>query len=642
MKNTIASRIADFLKNYPPFNLLKKEDLLIISQQVKVKYLEKGKLLFAEGDIGHKRFYVVNKGAISLERENEGKRETIDKCDEGDIFGLRPLFAKENYLINAIAEEETILYAIPIKKFKPLTEENKEVGNFLIQSFASNTRNPYAEAHKGKLISDKEPVENQYKPNNNLFELQPAPVTRKVVMTSPETTIKKAAQLMSKKKVGSVLVVEENIPKGIVTDEDFRDMVATGAFGIDTPVSRIMASPVICYPQGLTIAQAQLTMMKHHINHICITEDGTPNTKVVGILSEHDIMVSEGHNPSVLMKAIQRSSSTNELKKIRHKITLLLRGFLAANIPLNHISKIIFELNDATIKRIIERCIKKLPTPPPCDFTWISLGSQGRKEQLLQTDQDNALIFEDVPQEKLEETRAYFLELSRKVNKRLNIIGYEFCPAEMMAKNPKYCLSLSEWKDQFTNWIIDPGNDEILLCSIFFDFDISYGNVYLSNALADHIFSLTKDNRKFYAVMGATTLRNPSPLGFFRQFLLEEDGENKDFFDIKKRGITPLTDAGRLLILYHQVKNISNTAERFEKLAQLEPNNKELFLACAYASKVLLKFRTQHGLENRNSGRFIDLENLSKEEKIKLKRCFKSIRQVQELIKYRFEVTPYI
>jgi len=260
----------------------------------------------------------------------------------------------------------------------------------------------------------------------------------------------------------------------------------------------------------------------------------------------------------------------------------------------------------------------------------------------LQTDQDNALIFEDVPAEKLEETRAYFLELARKVNKRLNIIGYEYCPAEMMAKNPKYCLSLSEWKSQFTNWIIDPGNDEILLCSIFFDFDISYGNIKLSNELADHIFSLTKDNRKFYAVMGATALRNPSPLGFFRQFLVEEDGENKDYFDIKKRGITPITDAARLLILYHQVKNISNTAERFEKLAQLETNNKELFLACAYASKVLLKFRTKHGLENRNSGRFIDLENLGKEEKIKLKRCFKSIRQVQELIKYRFEVTPYI
>lgn len=640
--NTIASRIADFLKDFPPFKFLEKSQLLSISGQVKVLYLEKGKMFFSEGEKGHPYFYVVNKGAISLERKHNGELETIDKCDEGDIFGLRPLFAKENYLINAIAEEESIVYAIPIERFKPLSEENKEVGNFLIQSFASNTRNPYSEAHKGKLVSDHGTEEHKYQSNSNLFELQPAPITRKVVLVSLDTTIRRAAQLMSEKRLGSVLVAQKGIPKGIITDEDFREMIASGDFESETTVAKIMASPVVCYPRGLSIAQAQLSMMKHHINHICITEDGTPNTKVTGILSEHDIMVSEAHNPSILMKAIQRSKSTNELKKIRHKITLLLRGFISSNIPLTHISKIIFELNDATIKRIIERCIKKLRTPPPCDFAWVSLGSQGRKEQLLQTDQDNAIIFEDVSAEKLEEARAYFLELAKKVNKRLRVIGYEYCPAEMMAKNPKYCLSLTEWKKQFSDWIVNPGNDEILLCSIFFDFDISYGNIKLTNALADHIFELTRDNRKFFAVMGATTLRNPSPLGFFRQFLVEQDGENKDYFDIKKRGITPITDAARLLILNHQVKNISNTAERFEKLAQLEPNNKELFLACAYAAKVLLKLRTKHGLENRNSGRFIDLSSLSKEERIKLKRCFKNIRQLQELIKFKFEVSPYV
>lgn len=641
MKNTIAARIADFLKSFPPFNFLSDEQLLEISTEVKVIYIEKGKHVFTQGDKGHQHFYVVHKGAISLERTFEGKMETLDKCDEGDVFGLRPLFAGENYLINAVAEEESILYAMPIEIFKSLTQSNAQVNNFLIQSFASNTRNPYSAENKGRLFYDSEPAENAYRPNN-LFELQPAPVTKKVVMVPPDTTIKEAASLMNLKKVGSVLVVEAEIPKGIITDEDFRSMVATGKYSIETRVKEIMKSPVICYAPNLSIAQAQLSMMKHRINHICITEDGTPNTRVIGILSEHDIMVSEGHNPSVLMKAIQRSNNTNELKKIRHKINLLLRGFIDSNIPLTHISKIIFELNDACIKRIIERCIIKMPTPPPCEFAWLSLGSQGRKEQLLQTDQDNALVFEAVEKEKLEETKVYFLELARKINKRLKIIGFEYCPAEMMAKNPKYCLSLPEWKSQLDSWIKKPGTDEILLCNIFFDFDISYGKLDLAHALSDHIFSLTRENRKFFAVMGATTLRNPTPLGFFRQFLLEEDGENKDQFNIKKRAIAPLTDAARLLILQHQIKNISNTADRYERLAELESVNRELFLSCAYASKVLLKFRTRHGLFNRSSGRFIDVKRLSKEEKVKLKRCFKSIKQVQELIKIRFEVTPFV
>lgn len=639
MNNTIAARIADFLEQYPPFDLISEKDLLEITKKVQVIYLQKGEILFKQGEQGHDRFYVVHKGAVALQAINNGVPETVDHCDEGDIFGLRPLFAKENYLMNAETDEESIIYGIPIEIFRPIAEKNAEVGNFLLQSFASNTRNPYATQHKGKLFSEND---IKYKENNSLFELQPAPVTKKIITVSPETSIKKAASLMSQKRIGSVLVTKNELPVGIVTDEDFRDMVATGIFSIDTTVSKIMTSPVICYPKGLTIAQAQITMMKHDINHICITTDGTPNTAVEGILSEHDIMLSEGHNPSVLMKAIQRSSSTKELRKIRYKVIILLKGYIEQNIPMTHISKILFELNDATIKRVISRCIDKMGSPQPANFAWLSIGSQGRKEQLLHTDQDNAIVFENVPADKLEETRQYFLELARKVNKRLNIIGYDYCPAEMMAKNPNYCLSLSEWKEKFTNWITKPGPDEILLCSIFFDYDTSYGDIKLSNELSEHIFGLTSQNRKFLAILGSSALRNPSPLGFFRQFLVEHDGEKKDFFDLKKRGLMPIIDAGRLLILSHQVKNIGNTTERFEKLAQLEPNNQELFLSCAYTSKALLKYRTRYGLMHRDNGRFIKLEGMSKEEKMKLKRCFKTIKEVQDLIKVRFETSNFL
>ncbi|MDX1761997.1 MAG: DUF294 nucleotidyltransferase-like domain-containing protein, partial [Christiangramia sp.] len=581
MKNTIASRVADFLKAYPPFNFIPDEQLLKIAGKIKVIYLEKGENIFRKGEKGHNLFYVVHKGAIALFLEEKSFSETVDECDEGDIVGLRPLFARENYQLTASAEEETILYGIPIASFKTLSESNSSVANFLMLSFASNTRNPYSIVQKESLLPNLE-VEVKSSP---LFELQPAPIRKRFVAINPEISIRKAADIMKRKKVGSVLISENDLPVGIVTDEDFRNVIATGKLDVDASISSIMSSPVICYPSGLTIAQAQLTMMKHRINHICITEDGTPNTKIIGILSEHDIRVSEGDNPTVLMKAIKRSGSTKELKKIRNKIVLLLKGYIDQNIPLTHISRIIFELNDATIKRVVERCIDKLEGPPPVDFAWLSLGSQGRKEQLLITDQDNAIVFEDVPEERLEETRAYFLRLAKKVNKRLNIIGYEFCPADVMAKNPEWCLSLTEWKQKFTNWIVEPGADEILLCSIFFDFDITYGDVKLTNSLADHIFSLTENNKKFLRILGSSAIRNPSPLGFFRNFLVEQDGEKKDFFDLKKRGILPITDAGRLLAVEHKIKNINNTAERFEKIAEMESYNRELFLSCSYTAK---------------------------------------------------------
>ncbi|RSK40317.1 DUF294 nucleotidyltransferase-like domain-containing protein [Mangrovimonas spongiae] len=640
MKNTIAERIADFLKRFPPFDLLRKPQLLEISKQVKITYAEKGHVIYRQNETLHSHFYIIHKGAVSLIKALEpDKSEVLDKFDEGDVFGLRPLFAKENYAITAKTAEECILYAIPIDIFRPMAEKNKSIGNYLIESFASNTENPFTKEHHVQFFSDAEIILN---PTDNHFELQPVNYIKKIITAKPSSKIKTIAKTMSKKNIGSIIIEDDGKPIGIVTDKDIRNKVATGLHTISEPVTNIMVSPVLCYPKNITIAQAQITMLKHRIGHLCITEDGTPNTKIIGLASEHDMIVMKGTNPSVLMKAIKRSNTTKDLKRIREKIMVLLNGYIMQNIPLTHTNKIIFELNDATIKRVIERCLVKMKQDPPVAFAWMSLGSQGRKEQLLHTDQDNAIIFENVPEDTLEDTRAYFLKLAKKVNKRLNTIGFDYCPADMMAKNPNWCLSLDEWKAQFTKWTTNTGNDELLLCNIFFDFDISYGDSRLTNALANHVLDITKNNTIFISKLAANALSNASPLGFFRQFLVEPNGEHKDQFDLKKRALMPIVDAGRVLALSYQIKNINNTAERFEKLADMFPQNKELYLGCSYAFKAILKFRTKHGLINNDNGRFIKLEELTKEEKMKLKRCFKTISHVQEFIKVRFNISTLL
>ena len=293
-------------------------------------------------------------------------------------------------------------------------------------------------------------------------------------------------------------------------------------------------------------------------------------------------------------------------------------------------------MNDACIKQIIEISLTKMSSPPPVKFAWLALGSQGRSEQLLHTDQDNALIYEDVSEALESETKKYFLELATHINKGLFDIGYDYCPAEMMASNPKWCLSLQQWKDLVYQWITNTGKNEVLLTFIFFDFSLSYGDSTLSNSLSDYIFETIKANPIFYAHLTSGALQSPSPTGFFREFLLEEDGANKDFFDIKNRALMPLADAARVLILSHSVKSISNTVERFEKLAELEPQNSELYISCASSYKILLRFRTNQGLLHNDSGQFISLNTLSKAEKIKLKSTFKTIKELQELIRIRF------
>lgn len=636
MSNLISERVADFLRRYPPFEELTALDLERLSLEVEIVYKEKGGFVFKEGEATHPYFYVVNKGAVDLRRTETA--EMVDICDEGDIFGLRPLMAGDQYRLEARAREESILYAIPIETFRPFVTTYEEVGNFLIESFASNTRNPYSKEHAGVLVSG-DTVATKRAPAR-FSELLPVIPTKRIVSCHPETPVWEVAALMTEKNVGSVLILQEGLPVGIITDKDLRNQVVSGKHPIASPAAAVMTQPVITYPQRLTITQAQLAMMKHDISHLCLTEDGTPDSPVTGILSKYDLMLALGNNPEVLMRAIKRTRKIKSLKPIRGQIAHLLQGYLEHNLPMSIVMKIITELNDACVKRVIALSLRK-EGPAPVGFAWLSMGSQGRGEQLLQTDQDNALVFENVEDRKLGATTAYFLGLAERVTRGLRSIGFEYCPAEMMASNPDWCLSLDAWKEKVAGWISNPGADQVLLSAIFFDYNLSYGKPELVRELSEHIFEQVGQHPSFCGHLASGALQNPSPTGFFRQFLVEQDGVYKDFFDIKKRALMPLTDAARVLILSHRVKGINGTAERFEKLAELEPQNRELFLSCSYATKALLKFRTKQGLRHGDSGRFIALDTLSKEEKVKLKRTFKTIKEVQELLAVRFKIASF-
>jgi len=638
MKNTISHRVADFLKGFPPFSFLHQKDLEKLSEQISIVYKDKDAVIFAENEETHDSFYVVHKGAVALKKSQ--KNTVLDMCDEGDIFGLRPLLAQENYIMEAVAHEETILYAIPIAVFKPYALENRTVGNFLIESYASNTRNPYSDIHKDKLYGDDLLHDNNSERDS--FDLQPIKYSKKIVTCGPSTTARDIAKIMTKKKVGAILIVDEMLPIGIITDKDLRNKIVTGDYSILTTAETIMTKPVITYPKKMTVTEAQMAMMKSNISYLCLTKDGTTNTKAVGILSKHDVMVALGNNPAVLIKALKRAKKAKEIKPIRARIMQLLQGYLDQNIPMTLISKIITELNEACTTRVIEISLEKMSSPPPVKFAWLALGSQGRSEQMLHTDQDNAIVYENVSDVFKDETRVYFLKFAALVNKGLFEIGYDYCPAEMMASNPKWCMSLEEWKNQVYHWITNPGKNEVLLSFIFFDYSLTYGDAAIVDELSESIFENVKANPIFYVHLVSGALQSPSPTGFFRQFLVEQDGANKDHFDIKRRALMPLTDAARVLILSHSVKSISNTAERFEKLAELEPNNRELYLSCSYSFKALLKFRTKQGLLHHDSGQFIALESLSKMEKIKLKRTFKTIKELQELISVRFNVSNLV
>lgn len=637
MKNPIAERIVDFLKNYPPFNSLSYQELLHIATEINVLYLEKGKILFQIGDVCHDSFYVVASGAIGLSVTSDAEETLIDKCDEGDILGLRPFFAKNNYLMTAKAREESIIYAIPIAVFQPYVIANKDVLSFLLESFASNTRNPYDQEHRGTLISENIIYKEQ---QADIQYFQSIHYSKDPITATQDAIVRDIAQMMTDKMIGSVIIKNGNLPIGIVTDKDLRSKIATGQFQITTTASKIMTSPVITVPEDLSLAEAQLYMLKYNVDYLCVTVDGSDRSEVRGVISENDLVVAQANNPGVLIKEVKRAQTPKDLKRIREKLTELIQTSIHKDIPLSHIMNISGEINTAISRRAIDLAILEMGSPP-ARFAWLSIGSQGRKEQLLLTDQDNILIFEDVAQDKYRDVKDYFLRLARKAVATLEKVGYITSPDGAISSNIIWCKSLTDWIKQYNMWINTPGENSDTINTIFFDYEIAFGETSIEETITEIIYKNAVGNKLFFDYLGNDALKKPPPLGFFRQFLVEEGGENKDTFDIKTRALMPLIDAARLLTISHNIKGINNTYMRFKQLAVADPKNAELFVNCAEAFLTLSEFRTVEGLKNDTNGQFINLEELSKTDKVKLKNCFIPIKELQELIKNRFKLTYF-
>lgn len=636
--NTIAERIADFLKEYPPFNILTFNELSEIASSIRVIPLEKHQTLFQINDSLHECFYVVASGTINLSVIYDAEETLLNKCHQGDIFGLRPFFAKNNYMMTSKAREESIIYAIPIATFRPFVANNSLVLNFLLESFAATSR--YAsdkDNNGGKLISD-----NVFYPDqqSDIQYFQSLTYNNSPITTTAQTIIKDIAQLMTEETVNNVLVCENNLPIGIVTDRDMRSKVATGRYLITDTIDKIMDSPVITVVENVSLAEAQLLMLKHNVTHLCVTLDGTSQSVVKGIISEHDLIIAQASNPGVMIKEIKRALAPKDLKQIRERLTDLIQNAIYKNIPLYHVANIASEINLAIIKRSVELSILDLGSPP-ARFVWLSLGSQGRKEQLLYTDQDSMLVFEDVEANKYRDVKDYFIKLAKKTTATLEKVGYPLCPQNHMASNLQWCKSLSDWIKQYNSCMNTPGENSNDMSSIFFDYELVFGDDKLEEALGNVVLQNAKNNSLFFDYLGNEVLRYNAPLTFFKKFITEEDALNKNKFDIKSRALMPLIDSARLFALHFNLKGINNTYLRFKQLAIVDAKNEEIYLNCADAFITLSKFRTVEGLKNDDSGQYISIADMSKLDKEKLKAALAPMKELEELIKGKFKLTQF-
>jgi len=635
--NNLASRIADFFSKYKPFSELSVEELYTISLSVKVLSVNKNDSVFKIGDELHAHFYTVASGLMHISLIRDAEEHLIDKPVAGEIFGLRPFFAKNNYATNARAMQDSIIYAIPIAVFKPFLAKDTKILDFLLQNFTSSTADALENLTKGFANEGG----NNYETQNEIQFFQSLEYNKKPLLVKSDEIIQNVAQKMTDAMVGCAVIHNQKIPLGILTDADLRSKIATGRFYITALTHKIMSTPVITVPENTSLAEAQLLMLQYNITHLCVTLDGTDKTEIIGVISQQDLISAQSSNPGVLIKEIKSAPNSEALRLIRIKFEEFIQTSIQKKIPLSHINTIAGEVNNALIKRVIDLCILNLGSPP-VRFAWFSIGSQGRKEQLLFTDQNSFLVYENVAEEKNKTVKDYFLQLAENAVAILEIIGYPSSVNNYMASHPNWCKSSTEWVNQFNLWMNFPGEKSNAIATLFFDYELAYGAFEFEEQLNEAVFKNLENAKKFFAYLGAETFKNPAPLSFFKQFNVEEEGTFKDLFDIKNRAMLPLVDAARLLILSHKIKGVNNTFLRFKQLAMTEPKYSEIYLNAAEAFMVLSKIRTKEGLKNNSNGQYISIEELSKSDREKLKNALLPMKELEEIIKNKFQLTYFM
>ncbi|MFC3879551.1 DUF294 nucleotidyltransferase-like domain-containing protein [Algoriphagus namhaensis] len=643
MANVIVNRVSEFLKRYPPFSFLSEEDLEQVASEVQVSYFAKDELLFRQGQPAEAHFFVLKEGSIVLLEEKGERSEIKEVCDEGDVFGVLALLGERPYVLSARSDEESLVYCIPVSTFREILDRNGKVAMYFAAGFAAGqvvVRASTVPAGKPKAM-----FRNESRDHSLLIFSDESQVKySKEVLTCPvELSIRDAAQQMTEKQVSSIVIVDdEKFPLGIVTDKDLRAKVLARGFSSQEKIARIMSSPVLTRKPESDFSELYLTMIKNRLHHLILTEDGTPQSPVKGILSDHDVLLSMGNSPAVLIHGLMNTFDPKEMHGIRDRAEDMLRYYLENEVAMDFVASVMTEVNDVIIRQAVSKAkqdlAKDFPGFDQLKFCFLSLGSEGREEQLLRTDQDNAIVYQDVSEAQKEQAQEYFLKLGTAIVEVLLTCGFASCPGNIMASNPEWVQPLSQWKKYFSDWILTPTNKALTSASIFFDFRRIVGSAELEEQMSQHIHEEIQKKQVFLSFLAKNALMNPPPLGFFKGFMVEKSGEHKNQFDIKARAMMPLADLARLLVLSHGLVGVNNTFKRFEKLAELEPKNASLYQEAGEAYEILMRMRALEGLKNKSSGRFIQPDSLGKLQRQLLKSTFSPISDLQELAEVRFQV----
>jgi len=601
--------INDFVKSIPPFDNLEDSAIEKLTKSINIEYVRQGERMPPAQDV-RPHLYILRKGAISYFDQND---ELLNKYSEGELCSVFML-PDENVKIRVEVDEDTLLYAVPKPDLFYAIQDSQEANAFFNQSGASRLQK------RMQKYTDEAVVTSSLS-NARIEDFYNSPASA----VAHDTSIQETAILMSDLGYSCLMVMDKQDMVGIVTDKDIRRRVVAAGLDINKPVSDIMTKNVLTLDVKASAFDALAVMTSKAIHHLPVTRDG----KLDGLVTVTDLMNHEGNNAVNLTSLVKRAKSIDELAKLSSIIPKLQLRMAKLGMSAEHVGKSISVITMALTIRLIKMAEKKLG-PAPVPYAWLSAGSQARQEQLSHSDQDNAIIIDDAM---LPEHDKYFSDLATFVSDALAKCGFIYCPGEVMATNPKWRQPKAVWNKYFNDWVDNPQPKALLHSSIFFDLATVHGDESLLKDVRKNMLKKTQKNSVFIAYMSKNALQHKPPLGFFRDFVLVENGDNEKALDLKHNGIVPIVDLARIYALQQGIEEV-NTLERLHKAAGTRSlsskSGRNLIDAFEFLGQLRMEHQANLIQDGKKPSNYMHPRVISRLEREHLKDAFKVIKELQD------------
>ena len=641
------SEFMPFIRRSLPFSELPEEALAGLARHCAIDFVPKGTRVFIQGETVVDSIYLIQSGGVRLYLSQgqgpqpSGEEKLVDYRGEGGSFGALAIIRGSTANLNVDTIEDSFFFRIPKDVFESLVESYPSISQYYLKAFSEGyVSKAFAELrqqHHDLYCADS----GLYLFSTRMGDLVKGPP----VTIEAGRTIRDAAGIMAERGIGSLLVLgPDKAPgqdiAGIVTDKDLRRAMAEGE-PYDAPVEFIMSSPVATVGHHETCFDGLLRMMAGQIHHLAVVRPDGSEDKVMGMVTSHDIMVVQGRSPLSIFRDILGQRRIEGLYDLSNKVPWVTGSLMEEGAKAGNISRMIAVLNDLILEKLLTMLQDEMG-PPPAPWCWILMGSEGRREQTFRTDQDNALVYLDPnDEEHARACEAYFKPFTEAAIQHLVQCGYPLCPGDMMASNEKWRQPHKVFRDYFERMILNPEPEQVLGATIFFDFRPGFGSKELGDTLRGHVTRHASRQDVFLRYLARDCLATRPPLSFFRNFIVEKDGEHKNTFDIKEQALTPFVDFARVMALKNGIRE-TNTMDRLRLLAEGEHISSDLAAEAAEAYEFLMQVRLVHQMRQINDHQEPDNRvnpaQLTDLEKRTVKEAFRVVTGLQNNLKDVFRL----